>query len=130
MNIGELSRVSKVPTRTIRYYEEIGLIPEAVRGSNGYRHYEQKDVDRLDFLRRTRAFGFTIEECRKLLDLLNDPKRKSADVKAVTEAHLKELDAQLKELRALRKQLGDLAGACAGDGGADCVILNALQSGH
>jgi len=128
MNIGELSKETRVPAKTIRYYEEIGLLPEASRGNNGYRHYQPQDVDRLVFLRRARAFGFTLEECRGLLDLLNDPKRKSADVKALTEAHLAELDAQLKELRALRKQLGELSDACSGDDSADCAILDALQA--
>jgi len=128
MNIGDLSREARVPTKTIRYYEQVGLLPEPARGANGYRHYEAVDIDRLVFLRRARAFGFTLEECRRLLDLLNDSDRKSADVKALTKSHLAELDAQLLELRALRKQLGELADACAGDEGAECAILDALQT--
>ncbi len=128
MNIGDLAAKSKLPTKTIRYYEDIALLPKPARGANGYRQYEPRDVDRLVFLRRARAFGFTLEECRTLVDLLSDPDRKSADVKALTEVHLDELDAQLKELRALRKQLGELSEACSGDESADCAILNALQS--
>ncbi len=67
MNIGHLSQETQVPTKTIRYYEEIGLLPEAVRSANGYRSYGPRDVDRLTFLRRARSFGFTLDECRELL---------------------------------------------------------------
>lgn len=130
MNIGDLAREARVPPKTIRYYEEIGLLPAAVRGANGYRTYGPRDVERLTFLRRARAFGFTLDECRELLALLSNPRRKSADVKALTQEHLKDLDAQLKELRALRKQLAELTEACAGDEGADCAILEALAGKH
>jgi len=130
MNIGEVSREARVSTKTIRYYEEIGLLPEAVRGNNGYRNYEANDVDRLVFLRRARAFGFTLDECRALLDLLNDPKRKNADVRALVEEHLVALDKRFKDLRAFRKQLIELFDACASDKNAECAILNALLSGR
>lgn len=130
MNIGDLARETRVPAKTIRYYEEIGLLPEAMRSANGYRTYAPRDVERLVFLRRARSFGFTLEDCRALLDLLNNPKRKSADVKALTQKHIEELDAQLKELRALRKQLAELTDACAGDEGSACAILDALAGKH
>jgi len=130
MNIGELAGETEVPAKTIRYYEEIGLLPEPKRGANRYRVYSVRDVDRLVFLRRARAFGFTLEECRALLRLLNNPRRKSSQVKALTQDHLKALDLQLKELRALRKQLSELADACAGDEGAECAILDALAGKH
>lgn len=130
MNIGDLAREARVPAKTIRYYEEIGLLPLAARGANGYRTYGPRDVERLTFLRRARAFGFTLDDCRELLGLLNNPGRKSADVKALTEEHIKELDAQLKELRALRKHLAELTHACAGDERSECAILEALAGKH
>jgi len=129
MNIGKLALKSELPAKTIRYYEEIDLLPAAARDTNGYRTYDARDVKRLQFLRRARAFGFSLEECRNLLSLLNNPKRKSADVKQMTQMHLDDLDNQLKELRALRKQLGELTDACSGDEGAECAILDALVSG-
>lgn len=130
MNIGDLAREARVPAKTIRYYEEIGLLPLAARGANGYRTYGPRDVERLTFLRRARAFGFSLDDCRELLGLLNNPGRKSADVKALTEEHIKELDAQLKELRALRKHLAELTHACAGDERSECAILEALAGKH
>jgi Cu(I)-responsive transcriptional regulator len=129
MNIGELAEKSGVPAKTIRYYEESGLIPPAKRDTNGYRIYDPSDVERLAFLRRARSFDFSIDECRALLNLLGDPRRKSADVKRLTERHIAELDKKLKELRALRRQLSELADACSGDEGAECAILDALVSG-
>jgi len=129
MNIGELAEHSGVPAKTIRYYEESGLIPPAKRDFNGYRIYGPADVERLQFLRRARAFDFSIEECRALLKMLGNPRRKSADVKKLTEGHIAALDQKLKELRALRKQLAELSEACSGDEGAECAILEALVSG-
>ncbi len=130
MNIGELAQKSGLPAKTIRYYEDIELLPPSARNANGYRIYDTKDIKRLQFLRRARAFGFSLEECRELLSLLNNPNRKSADVKQMTKAHLESLDQQLKELRALRKQLGELSDACSGDDSASCAILDALVSGN
>jgi len=129
MNIGELADRSGVPAKTIRYYEKSKLIPPAKRDVNGYRIYGPADVERLEFLRRARAFDFSIEECRALLQMLGDPHRKSGDVKRLTEGHIASLDQKLKELRALRKQLGELSQACSGDESADCAILDALVSG-
>ncbi len=126
MNIGETAERCGLGAKTIRYYEQSGLIPPANRNTNGYRIYSASDVERLRFLRRARAFGFSLEECRELLALLNNPERKSSDVKRLTEHHLELLDKKLKELRALRKQLGDLSSACSGDDTAECAILDAL----
>jgi len=129
MNIGELGTNAGVPAKTIRYYEESALIPPAKRDTNGYRIYGPADVARLKFLRRARSFGFSIDECRHLLELLNNPNRKSADVKNLTNRHIAELDRQMKEMRALRKQLAEMSDACAGGEGAECAILDALVSG-
>jgi Cu(I)-responsive transcriptional regulator len=122
MNIGEVGERSGLPAKTIRYYEEIGLIRPA-RDVNGYRAFTERDVHVLAFLGRARALGFSIEECRTLLALWQDEGRASADVKRVAEEHLARIDQRIADLQGLRDTLARLVAACAGDHRPDCPIL-------
>ena len=125
MNIGEAAAHSNVPPKTIRYYEEIELVtPE--RGSNGYRRYSQNDVHRLRFLQRARSLGFSIEECRLLLSLYQDPHRASADVRAMVLDRIARIDGKIADLQALRRTLATLAEKCHGDDRPDCPIIDDL----
>ncbi|MBN2905522.1 MAG: Cu(I)-responsive transcriptional regulator [Rhodobacteraceae bacterium] len=126
MNIGEVSTRTGLPAKTIRYYEEIGLVRPA-RGANGYRAFDQADLYRLAFVGRARSLGFTIEECRALLALYDDRDRASGDVKRIAQGHLAQIDAKIAELRAMRATLSDLVTACAGDDRPDCPILKGLS---
>lgn len=123
MNIGEVAARTQLPAKTIRYYEEIGLVRPG-RAGNGYRDYAEQDVHRLAFLQRARGLGFTIDECRQLLSLYDDKHRASCDVKALTLEKLSEIDRKLDEMRALRDTLATLADSCVGDDRPDCPILN------
>lgn len=125
MNISEVGKKAGLPPKTIRFYEEIGLINPR-REANGYRVFSEPDLHRLAFLRRARALGFSVEECRQLLALYHDESRASADVKALAREHLARIDAQLEELRQMRSTLVDLIDACAGDNRPDCPILRDL----
>lgn len=129
MNIGQAAGASGLPAKTIRYYEEIGLI-RPLRDTNGYRAFRERDVHKLAFLGRSRALGFTIEDCRALLSLYEDASRASEDVKALAQEHLERIDAKIVELQSLRATLGTLVAACAGDHRPDCPILNDLASGR
>ncbi len=125
MNIGQVERHSGLPAKTIRYYEEIGLIrPE--RKTNGYRRFNEQDIHKLRFLQRARSLGFTISECRMLLSLYENADRASADVKAIALGHLAGIDRKIAELQSLRSALGDLIEACHGDHRPDCPILDDL----
>ena len=126
MNIGTAARESGLPTKTVRYYADIGLVAAHGRGENGYRAYGPGEIRRLQFVRRARAFGFSVEECRELLGLYADRDRASADVKRLTLQRIERLEAQMRELQALRDDLKRLANACKGDGAPDCPILNGL----
>lgn len=126
MNIGDVADRTGLPAKTIRYYEEIGLIRPA-RGPNGYRRFSEADLHRLAFLGRARSLGFTIEECRALLALYADKGRASADVKRIALDHLRQIDAKIAELREMRATLSDLVAACAGDDRPDCPILKGLS---
>jgi MerR family copper efflux transcriptional regulator len=129
MNIGTAAEQANLPPKTIRYYEEIGLLsPE--RAENGYRDYSDKDVHRLRFLQRSRSLGFTIDECRLLLSLYDDKNRASADVKAVALEKVAEIDRKIAELQSLRDTLATLAKHCHGDGRPDCPIIDDLAGEH
>ena len=125
MNIGTAAERSGLPAKTIRYYEEIGLIkPE--RHENGYRDYSAADLHRLRFLQRSRGLGFSVGECRQLLSLYNDQERESADVKAIATAKLGEIDRKIAELEGLRDMLRHLVANCHGDERPDCPIIDGL----
>ncbi|MCA3508557.1 MAG: Cu(I)-responsive transcriptional regulator [Rhodobacter sp.] len=127
MNISEAARQAGLPAKTIRYYEDIGLVTPP-RDPNGYRAFRPRDLHALTFVARARALGFTIGECRALLHLYQDPTRASADVKEIARSHLGRIDAKLAELAALRATLTDLVDACAGDQRPDCPILKGLAA--
>lgn len=128
MNIKDVADRAGLPAKTIRYYEEIGLI-RPLRGANGYRAFRESDLHKLALLGRARGLGFTIEECRKLLALYEDRERASADVKALAEAHLVDIEKKIAELRAMQATLRDLVESCAGDHRPDCPILTGLADG-
>lgn len=127
MNIGDVARASGLPAKTIRYYEEIGLVRPA-RGANGYRDFGEAEAHKLAFLARARSLGFTIEECRALLSLYDDRRRASADVKALAQDHLDRIDRKITELAGLRRALGQLVARCHGDDRPDCPILDDLAA--
>lgn len=117
--------MSGLPARTIRYYEDIGLIrPD--RHSNGYRDFSDNDVHKLQFLASARALGFSIDDCRSSLALWEDRDRASADVRRIARAHLDEIGTNLSELQAMRQTLAHLVDCCAGDAPPDCPILDGL----
>lgn len=127
MNIGEVAERSGLPAKTIRYYEDIGLIrPD--RRDNGYRSFAATHLHKLAFIGRARALGFTIDECRTLLALYEDEGRSSAEVKHLAQDHLARIDAKIAELQDMRATLSHLVRACAGDNRPDCPILKGLAN--
>lgn len=126
MQIKAAAEASGLPAKTIRYYESLGLLKSA-RTDNGYRHYSQADLDRMIFLQRSRSLGFTLDECRSLLSLYENPSRASSEVKSIARQHLLDIEHKLDELQALQATLSDLVERCPGDNNADCVILDNLS---
>lgn len=129
MNIGQAAEQAGLPVKTIRYYEEIGLVSPK-RRDNGYRHYAATDLHKLAFLQRARGLGFSIGDCRTLLSLYEDKKRASADVKNLAKGYIAEIDQKIAELQTLRNTLSHLISSCHGDERADCPILDDLAGGH
>ncbi len=129
MNIGDVASQSGLPAKTIRYYEDIGLV-KPDRGANGYRDFNADDVHKLAFVQRARSLGFTVEECRALLSLYEDRNRASADVKALARAHLDQISAKIIALQEMQKTLSDLVDKCHGDDRPDCPILEGLAGNN
>jgi MerR family transcriptional regulator, copper efflux regulator len=130
MNISQASEQSGLPAKTIRYYEDIGLVAPATRRENGYRDYAERDVHTLKFLSRARDLGFSVEDCRALAALYTDRNRRSADVKALALARVADIDRKLAELQAMRRALRHLAECCHGDDRPECPILDDLAGGE
>ena len=125
MNIGEVAERSGIPPKTIRYYEDIGLV-RPQRSGNGYRAFGETDLHKLTFLGRARALGFSIDDCRNLLGLYENENRESAQVKAVAEEHLSAIDEKIAQLQSMRETLSHLVASCHGDQRPDCPILSDL----
>ena len=126
MNIGQAAERSNLPTKTIRYYEDIGLLKPA-RRANGFRDYGESDVHELRFIARARGLGFSVEECRHLLNLYRDKRRASAEVREAASVHIEAIRTKIEELRSMERTLATLIEKCAGDARPDCPILESLS---
>lgn len=127
MTRGQLARHCGVGPETIRFYERQGLIPEAPRSSGGYRRFGPEAVNRLIFIRRAKALGFSLPEIGELLALHDNPDGERARVKSLTESKLAEIEAKMADLERMRAALGELARQCSGRGPVDgCPIIEAL----
>jgi len=124
MNIGTVSKLTGLNTKTIRYYEQIELIAPATRSDNGYRQYSEKGLEQLRFVQRARKTGFNIDECRQLLALLNNSERHSHQVKELVLEKADLVTKQIEELKLMHTCLLDLASQCQSDEGAHCAILD------
>ena len=134
MNVSQAADRSGLPAKTIRYYEEVGLISPD-RAANGYRDYTRDDVHRLAFLKRARGLGFSIDDCRQLMALYRDRSRASHDVRQIAVAHVAAIEEKIRELESMRRTLDTLIHACHGDDRPDCPILDDMagavqQSGN
>jgi len=127
MKIGELSKQSSISIDTIRYYEQRGLIPAAMRTASGYRQYGAGDVSRLRFIVQAKELGFTLEEIGQLLTLRAGG-RSCAEVRAVAEAKAVEIDARIRKLSNMQQILLTLAEQCEESSDIDpCPILKSLE---
>lgn len=130
MNIGTAAARSGVPAKTIRYYEEIGLMPKPGRTAAGYRAYTDADVEVLRFIQRARSLGFAVKDVNDLLTLWRDRERASGDVRRIAKEHVAEVERKIAELEAIRRTLQSLIERCHGDDRPDCPILDELAPHH
>ncbi len=129
MNIGQAAEQTRLPPKTIRYYEDIGLLRPA-RRANGFRDYAERDVHELRFIARARGLGFSVEECRHLLELYRDKSRASAEVRQAAAEHIDVIRTKIEELRSMERTLTGLVSRCAGDDRPECPILDQLAADY
>jgi len=129
IQIGELSKRTNCNIETIRYYEQIALLPAPARSAGRYRLYDTDDVRRLTFIRRARELGFTLDEIRTLLSLsASDGPGACANVRALAESHLAEVRAKTTDLRAMEHALAEAFRRCAAGEIPGCPIIDALSA--
>jgi MerR family mercuric resistance operon transcriptional regulator len=126
MQRGALARATGCNLETIRYYETIGVMPDPPRDPNGYRNYGEDHVRRLRFITRARALGFSLDEIKGLLSLVDSHSQTCAQVEGVAAAHLKEVRDKIADLQRIEKALSDTVAQCSGAQIPDCPVLDAL----
>ncbi|MDQ7079337.1 MAG: helix-turn-helix domain-containing protein [Paracoccaceae bacterium] len=122
----DLSRATGCNIETIRYYEKIGILPAPPRGGNGYRQYDPAHVDRLRFVMRSRELGFTLDEIRSLLGLVDRGAQSCAEVQAVAQGHLETVRARIRDLQRVEKVLSETVSRCSGRDVPECPVMDAL----
>jgi DNA-binding transcriptional MerR regulator len=132
LSIGALADKTGCNVPTIRYYEQVGLLPPAPRTAGGHRHYRDADLRRLQFIKRCRDFGFPIEQVRELLAMADNGDGDCAEVRDAAQAQLAAVRSRLAELRALEAKLAGFVascdGACVGGANRDCCIIEDLSA--
>lgn len=127
LTIGALAKRADVGIDTVRFYERRGLLPKPERTNSGYRLYDHGTVARIDFIRRAKRLGFTLDEIQTLLRLQDQGGRK-ADVRNLTQQKLFEIDSRIRDLEQIRAVLRKLARTCSGQGNVDsCPIIEAIS---
>lgn len=124
--IGDLARRVGYAVQTLRYFEQIGLMPEAPRTAGGQRRYGAKELRRLLFIKHARELGFTLDAVRSLLALAAHPDAPCEAADAIAATHLTEIDEKIGKLQAMREELARMVEACAGGLIAQCRVIDVL----
>jgi len=128
VKISELAKATQVPAKTIRYYEEIALLPPAKRDSNGYRHYSSTDAETLIFIRRCRELNIAIDDIKQLVEVQQNPEASCTMVDNIIGAQLKNVRKAQQELAILEQSLRQLASSCEHQQVQECTILHKLRN--
>lgn len=126
MNISQAAKFTGLTSKTIRFYEEKGVVPKARRLENGYRYYTGDQLETLGFIKRARGLGFSLDECGQLLVLQQNPDRASAEVKEKVKRNLERVQEQINHLEKIKCSLTKMSKSCPGDMGHECPILKEL----
>ena len=127
-SIGEIAKAGNCQVQTIRYYEQIGLIPAPERTAGNQRVYRQAHRDRLNFIRHGRELGFSLDRIREILSLSDSPDHSCADVDAIARSHLADVESKIKRLQGMKRELKRMIEQCNGNQVADCRIIEVLSN--
>ncbi len=128
ISIGALAQKTGAKVQTIRYYEELGLIPAPDRTQGGQRRYDAHHISRLSFIRHARALGFSLAQVRDLLALADDPSRDCSAADSIARAHLRAVKAKIAALNSLKKELGRMVDQCTGKSTSECRVIETLAN--
>jgi len=128
VRIGELAHATGCRVVTIRYYERVAILPPPRRAQNNYRCYTIQHLERLRFICRTRELGFSLDQVRAFLDLVDSGSYSCEDMRSIAQAHLDDVRARIKDLQRMEATLADLVGQCSGGTTPDCSLLEMLFS--
>jgi len=126
--IGELAKRADTKVQTIRYYEDIGVMPKAIRAANNRRLYDETHLERLTFVRHSRELGFSLDDIRNLLELSDQPDRPCEEVDAIARAHLDSVESKIASLQVLQDELRRMINHCSGGDVSDCRIIEVLAN--
>jgi len=125
----DVARATGCNLETIRYYEKVGIMPDPPRTAKGYRSYDDAHVRRLKFVMRSRDLGFSLEEIRGLLGLVDDRTQTCAQVQTVAESHLQDVQEKILDLKRIENVLSETVARCTGDAAPECAVIDALLDG-
>lgn len=126
LSIGQVARAANCKVQTIRYYEQIGILPEPARTEGNQRIYNQKHLERLSFIRHSRELGFSLEQVREILALVDDPSHSCEEVDQIASVHLAEVISRIERLQDMRSELERMISRCAGGTVTECRIIESL----
>ena len=129
LTIGRLAEITGTNIETIRFYEKSGVVPKPTRTAGNYRSYSLTDIDRLAFIKRTRALGFSLDEVRNLLELSSNRQNDCVQVNEIAARHLAEVNLKIADLLALQRELARAVDACKGGAVGDCSVIDAFRGG-
>ncbi|WP_114783567.1 Cu(I)-responsive transcriptional regulator [Vibrio tetraodonis] len=126
MNIGAVSKLTGLSSKSIRLYEEKGVISPPSRSDAGYREYHDQHIQELNLVSRAKNAGFSLQECKEFVQLAQNPKRTSRAVKQKAQQKLNEVEVKISQLQEIQQQLTSWINACPGDEGSQCPIIEEL----
>jgi MerR family transcriptional regulator, copper efflux regulator len=126
--IGEAATISGLSAKMIRHYEKIGLLAKANRTDGGYRLYNPQQLKVMGVIKQAKKLGFSLNQTHSLVDLWQNPKRASREVKQLAEQHLVEINQKINELEQMKQALQTLSNNCNADDNASCSILDGLAN--
>ncbi|MCA0936394.1 Cu(I)-responsive transcriptional regulator [Vibrio alginolyticus] len=126
MNIGVVSKLTGLSSKSIRLYEDKGIISPPARSESGYREYSENHIQELNLVSRAKNAGFSLQECKEFVQLAQNPNRKSSDVKARTMDKLQEVEEKIAHLFEIKQQLESWVSSCPGDAKSRCPIIDEL----
>lgn len=127
-SIGEMAKTGNCKVQTVRYYEQVGLLPEPERNAGNQRVYNRAQRDRLRFIRHAREMGFPLERIREILALGDEPSHSCEEVDQIAREHLRDVESRIERLQSLRAELERMISECTANRVAECRVIEVLSN--